>query len=135
MKAELAVLGAILVVEPAPGSTGVGGVATFVTLPSTKARANSKGIYTGDIEIAVSGVTNPGTSATIPSGTSPDPETFTLSPTSTKCRFGGKKPLRVGDKVTVLVNPMIPATPTPTPSPTSMIVRVSDAGQAKARGA
>lgn len=134
MKVDFAVLGATLVVEPAPGSTGVGGVATFVTAPGLKARANGKAIYTGDITISVSGVTNPTTNATIPSGTSPDPETFTLSPTSAKCRIGGKKPLRIGDKVSVLVNPLVPATPSPTPSPTSMVVRVANAGQQKVRG-
>lgn len=132
MKVDLAVLGATLVVEPAPGSTGVGGVATFVTAPGLKARAKGKAIYIGDIDIKVEGVTDPGKNATIPSTSEP----FTISPTAEKCRIGGKKPLRIGDKATISATAYIPVPPpgTPTPSPTSMVVRVADAGQQKVRG-
>lgn len=125
----VAVVGATLTVSPAPGSTGVGGTASFTGLPSTKARAGAA-IYRGPTTITVSAVTNPAQGATNPS----PPLVVTLSPTAEKSRVEGEGPLREGDEVTVIVIPTKPTVP-PTPVPTQMIVKITAAGQSKVRAA
>lgn len=128
MKA-VAVAGATLSVAPATGSTGVGGVAVFTGLPSTKVRAGAA-VYRGPTQITVSAVTNPAQGATTPS----PPFVATLSPTAEKTRAEGQEPLREGDEVTVTVVPTKPTAP-PTRVPTQMVVKIVSAGQSKVRAA
>ena len=125
----VAVVGAVLSVSPAAGSSGVGGVASFTGTPSTKVRAGAP-IYRGPTGATVSGVTNPAQGATIPS----PPLAAILTPSSTKVRAESQAPLRVDDEVTVVVFPAQPGTP-PVPVPTSMTIKVTAAGQSKVRAA
>lgn len=125
----VAVVGAVLTVSPAAGSTGVGGIASFTGLPSTKARAGAA-IYRGPTAITVSGVTNPAQGATTPS----PPLVATIGPTAGKTRIEAQGPLRQDDEVLVTVIPTQPTVP-PTPVPTQVVVKISSAGQSKVRAA
>lgn len=128
MKA-VAVVGAVLSVSPAAGSTGVGGAASFTGLPATKVRAGTA-VYRGPTGITVAGVTNPAQGATIPS----PPLAAVLSPTAAKVRVESQAPMRAEDEVTVTTFPAVPGSP-PVPVPTVMVVKIANAGQAKVRAA
>ena len=129
-KKELAVDGCTLSIQAGGGTGDI----SITTLPSIKAKKvpESKGIYSGDMIIAVSNGVNGscGTSAKATGGGS-------IVPTSIKNKVENKSVIRTGDKnlVPILMTGTEPASPSGTKACTyNITVEVTDAGQTKITG-
>jgi hypothetical protein len=113
-------------------SAGVNGTITIVSMPSTKVLAGNKGVYSGELQLMVSGITG------IPPAGSSSPGTATcsISPTATKTKAENKLVIRVGDKIQNVsaVGATEPNPPPPGNTKPSTIVfdiEITNAGQTK----
>jgi len=128
MKKAVAVDGCTLTITTA----GVNGTITIVSIPSLKSSAESKGIYSGDMQLLITGITG------IPPAGSSSPGTAScsISPTAQKNKADGQLVVRVGDKVEQ-VSAVGATEPNPPPpgntKPSTIIfdVEITDAGQTK----
>lgn len=106
---------------------GSSGVATITSpLPSTKVKANGKGIYFGAMTVSVAGVING--AASVPGA----PVVVSIQPTATKNKSQGQFPLRVDDSATGVASPTNPNTGVVVT--TNFTVKISNAGQSKVKG-
>lgn len=119
MSALIAVQGCTVSVLPPV----TGGSVTIQTPASTKCKAESKGIYSGDISVLVAGTS-------LGALTQVDPATITISPSVIqKSKADGKTIIAVGDKGQTLSPVTFSAGQT---SSTSVImIQITDAGQSK----
>jgi len=115
----------VQVVAPAQGTVSI------TSQPSMKAKADGKGIYAGQLQISVSGLTQ-GSSGTATPGSA----TGAISPTASKTKAGTQLVLRVGDRVDGLVasDAQMPAGSSTAPSPITFSVEITEAGQTKMKG-
>jgi hypothetical protein len=125
---EIAVDGCTLTITTA----GVNGTISIVSVPSTKVKAEDKGVYSGDMQLMITGITG------IPPAGSSSPGTAScsISPTATSVKAEGQLVCRVGDKVQN-VSAVGATEPNPPPpgntKPSTIIfdVEITDAGQTK----
>ena len=98
---------------------------SILSLPSTKNKANGKGVYRGTITVSVVGASIEGTC------TQTAPFSSTISPTAIKTKADGQEVIREGDSGSVTV-----AGTTPSSASCTIVVNFSidDAGQDKAKG-
>lgn len=110
---------------------GVTGSIEIISVPSTKVKANNKGVYRGDLIFNVSGLVQ-GVCGTSTAGSNLG---VTISPTAVKVKAEGLEVLRKGDKVTEVTSSgaMQPGSPSPTACTITYDVEVVDAGQTKAK--
>jgi hypothetical protein len=118
---ELAVQGCTLEIQ-----TPVSGNASITSSPSTKVKADNKGVYKGTVLVSVSGASQGNCQGASGVGS------FTT--TAQKCKVENETPLRKDDEATVTCNGTDP-TQGGAPCSFSATVKVSDAGQNKVKGA
>jgi hypothetical protein len=126
MSKLLAVEGMTLTIDPPT----VLGTITITGLPMNKAKQDGSKVYLDGLSVSISGVTNPSAGATIPD---PVPAVGNINSSAIKTKQDGTLVLFVGDETsTITSNPLIPGLP-PTPSPVNYKVKISVAGQLKAK--
>lgn len=126
MSKLIAVEGMTLTIDPPT----VLGIISIIGTPSLKTKQDSKAIYLDGLEIQVSGVTVPTAGATIPD---PTPASGNIISTAVKTKDDGTLVLLEGDETgTISSSPQIPGTP-PAPYPVNYTVKISVAGQLKAK--
>jgi hypothetical protein len=103
---------------------------SIVDPPSSKVKAETKGVYRDGAQVSVSAITVPSAGATVPD---PGPYVVPLNATAAKVRAESDLVLRIDDESdTINAVPQIPGTP-PVAYPVSFTVRVSVAGQSKVK--
>jgi hypothetical protein len=127
MSELIAVQGMTLVTNP-PTVTAV-----ITPLPGviTKVKTEAKLVGIDGDQVTVSAITVPSAGATIPD---PSPYTVALQSSASKVKAEGTHVLLEGDESeTINATPQIPGTP-PTNYPVSFTIKISVAGQTKAKG-
>ena len=114
------------VISHGTGSTISGGVFTITSIPSTKVRAEGKGVYAEKIDFTFAGGSEP----TVTSGTVEG--SGSIPATATKNKSEGKLVVREGDTGTLTGTGENPSPP-PTTLPLTGPVEVSFAGQTKVK--
>ena len=126
MSKLIAVEGMTLTFDPST----VQGSIQITGQPSLKSKQDGSAVYLDGLTLVISGVTNPPAGATIPD---PVPAIGSINSTAEKTKDDGVLVLLEGDTTDdITSNPQIPGTP-PTPSPVTYKIKVSVAGQIKAK--
>jgi hypothetical protein len=108
----------------------VSATVTLTGQPSAKCKAGGKGICKDGFSATIAAITKP--PATIPD---PGPYSVQFSATAAKAKADGSLVLRVDDTTgDVTATPQVPGNP-PSPSLVTFHLKISAAGQTKAKGA
>lgn len=112
-------------------SSGVSGVVSINSSPSTVLFANNKSVYAGPMILSITNIKKSSCGTATP-GTA----TAIIQPTSKKITTQGKAVLREGDKVTGVkaLGATEPNSPSPTPCSIMFDVEITNSGQSVVKG-